>query len=104
MIEFTKKDEGKEYISILVGDGTPTEKIYKRIIDIYPNLKKSLYKKDDTEILFEFPESSNEEKRFNCSYQDLVITVKEVTPFAETRMIKIENGIRINIFDIPHLN
>ena len=66
MIKLSKKDEDKQYISILIGKGTATKKIYKRIIQLCPDLQKNLYKKGKTEILFEIPKASDKKTDRSC--------------------------------------
>ena len=102
MIKLTTLEENKQFISVLNGDTTPTEDIYIHIITLYPNLKKLLYKKDNTEILFELPQENNEKEITYCSFQNLIGAVKEIAPLAETRLIIIENGKRINLFDVSY--
>ena len=66
MIKTIKNDKDKQYISILVGKGAPTEELYNHIIKLCPELQNNLYKKDDIEILFEIPKVMG--KTTGCSY------------------------------------
>ena len=102
MIKLTKLEENKQFISIVNGDSISTKDIYIHITTLYPKLEKILYKKDNTEILFELPEANDKEQSVNCSYSNLVRGVKEIAPLAETRLIIIIKGKRINLFDVSY--
>ena len=51
MIKFNQSDDNKQFISILVLDKTPTQKVYDYINNFYNSINISFYKMDNEEIL-----------------------------------------------------
>lgn len=59
MIEFKNTDDNKQFISILIIDETPIQKVYDYINNIYPSLKIGFYAMDDEEIIFNLTNNIN---------------------------------------------
>lgn len=75
MIKFAKTDENKQYISILLASKTySAHDLYYFLVDVYPSVKTSLYKKDNDEILLAVNEQTS--GHFGFSLNDLRSTVE----------------------------
>ena len=51
MIKFTKADDNKQFISIIVNGNKPIQDVYNYIVNLYPIVKNIFYKMDSSEIL-----------------------------------------------------
>lgn len=68
MIRFTKADDNKQFISIIVNDNnTSIQNVYNYIAVLYPSIKNVFYKMDNDEILFDLL-SGNEQEKNNFTY------------------------------------
>lgn len=52
MITFTKKDDDKQFISVLIEDGTATCKVLDYLLTAFPFASKAYYCHDFNELIF----------------------------------------------------
>lgn len=50
MITFTKYEDNRQFITIVINDGTSTEKVLDFLEAFYPTIKAHLFKRDREEI------------------------------------------------------
>ena len=76
MIKFTKSDDNKQFISIIVNDNTPIQSVYNYIVSLYPSVKTIFHRIDNNEILLNLL-SSDEQKKNNFVYGFSLNQLKE---------------------------
>lgn len=52
MITFTKQDDDKQFISVLIEDGTATSKVLDYLLTAFPFVSKAYYCHDFNELIF----------------------------------------------------
>lgn len=74
MIKFDKNEDNKQFISIIITDGTEATKVFNYISARYPTIKENLHKMDNDEILLNL----ENDVHYGFSLNDLRLTVAEV--------------------------
>lgn len=87
MIKFTKKEDGEQFVSIMVCDGTSTKEVADYICGVYPTITGNIYKRDNDEILLNLFYSA--ENPYNFSLNDLRQTVNKKC-FANVRHFVVD--------------
>lgn len=74
MITFTKKDDDKQFISVLIEDGTATSKVLDYLLTTFPFASKAYYCHDFNELIFKI----ENDMQYNIPLKTFSITVNQI--------------------------